>query len=91
MERRHENEHLLSVTEKVSRKTSLKQRGVQRNGNASWKAILAERRGKSVMECTTETATRAASSKGVMQTDNCGASRNSRHGMRNGNISDHRM
>jgi len=36
------------------------------------------------MECITETARRAASRKGVMQTDSCGASWNSRHGMRNG-------
>ena len=55
-----------------------------RNGNASWKAILVERHGKSVMECITETGRRAASRKVVMQTGGCGASRNSRHGMRNG-------
>jgi len=39
---------------------------------------------KGVMECVTETARRAASWKGVTQSDTCGASWNSRHGMRNG-------
>jgi len=42
------------------------------------------RHGKAVMECVMETARRAASWKGVMQSDTCGASRNKRHGMRNG-------
>ena len=70
--------------EKVSRKAPWKQRGMQHNGNASWKAILVERHGKSVMESITETARRAASRKGVMQTDSCEASPNSCHGMRNG-------
>ena len=70
--------------EKGSRKASWKQRGMQHNGNASWKAILVERHGKSVMECITETVRHAASRKGVMQIGSCGASRNSCHGMRNG-------
>jgi len=34
MERRHGNQHLLSVTEKVSWKASWKQRGAQRHGKA---------------------------------------------------------
>jgi len=84
MERCHGNQDLLSVTEKMSRKASWKQRGVQRHGKVSWKAIPVERHGKAVMECVTETARRAASWKGVTQSDTCGASRNSRHGMRNG-------
>jgi len=83
MERRHGNQHLLSVTEKVSRKASWKQRGAQRHGKASRKAMLVERHGKAVMECVMETARCAASWKGVTQTDSCGASRNSRHRMRN--------
>ena len=70
--------------EKLSRKASWKQRGMQHNGNASWKAILVGRHGKSVMECITETVRHAASRKGVMQIGSCGASRNSCHGMRNG-------
>jgi len=49
MEKRHGNQHLLSVTESVMEK-----------------------------------ARHAASCKGIMQTDSCGATRNSRHGMRNG-------
>jgi len=84
MERCHGNQHLLSVTEKASRKASWKQRGAQRHRKASWIVILVERHGKSVMECITEPARCAASWKGVMQIDSCGASRNSRHGMRNG-------
>ena len=46
IERRHGTHHLLSITEKVSRKASWKQRGVQRHGKASWKAIPVERHGK---------------------------------------------
>jgi len=83
-ERRHGNQHLLSVTEKVSRKATWKERGAQRHGKASWKALLVERHGKAIIECVVETARRVASRKGVMQTDSCGASRNSRYGMRNG-------
>jgi len=65
MERRQGNQHLLSVTEKVSRKASWKLRGAQRHGKASWKAILVERHGKAVMECVIETTRRVASWKGV--------------------------
>ena len=58
-----------------------------RNGNASWKAILVERHGKSVMECITETGRRAASRKVVMQTGGCGASRKLRGVQRHGKAS----
>jgi len=54
MERRHGNQHLLSVTEKVSRKASWKQRGAQRHGKALWKAIPVERHGKAVTESMTQ-------------------------------------
>jgi len=59
-------------------------RGAQRDGKASWKAIPVERHVKAVMECVTKTASHVASTKGVTQSDTCGASRNCRHGMRNG-------
>jgi len=42
-----------------------------------------KRDGKGVMECVSETARRAASWESVTQSETCGASRNSRHGMRN--------
>ena len=45
--------------------------------------ISVTRHGKAVMECVPETARRAASWKDVMESDTGGASRNSRHGMRN--------
>ena len=48
MERRRWNQHLLSVMEQVSRKALWKQRGMQHNGNASWKAILVERHAKNL-------------------------------------------
>jgi len=53
---------------------------------ASWRRCRGKhgRHGKVVMECVMETARRAASWKGVTQSDTCGVSRNSRHGMRNG-------
>jgi len=53
---------------------------------ASWRRRRGKhgRHGKAVTECVMETARRAASWKGVTQSDTCGVSRNSRHGMRNG-------
>ena len=71
MERRHGKQHLLSVTEKVSRKASWKLRGAQRHGKASWKAILVKRHGKAVMECVMETARRVASWKGLVEINIC--------------------
>jgi len=85
MERRHGKQHLLSVTEKVSRKASWKLRGAQRHGKASWKAIPVERHGKAVMECVMETARCVASRKGVTEINICLASRKRCHGKRDGN------
>ena len=85
MERRHGNQHLLSVMEKVSWKASWKQRGAQRHGKATWKTIPVERHGKGVMECVMETARCLASRKDVTEINICLASRKRCHGKRDGN------
>jgi len=54
MERRHGNQHLLSVTEKVSQKASWKQRGAQRHAKALCKPIVVERHGIVATECVME-------------------------------------
>ena len=84
MEKRHGNQHLLSVTEKASRKAPWKRRRAQRHGKASWKVTLVERHGKAVMECVMETARRVASWKGVTEINICLASRKRCHGKRAG-------
>jgi len=61
------------------------ERGAQRHGKASWKAILVERHGKAVMECVMEIARRVALWKGVTEINICLASRKRCHGKRHGN------
>jgi len=79
LERCRGNQNLLSVTENGVTESVMETARCA----ASWKAIPVKRHGKVVMECIMETARRVASWKGVTQSDTYGASRNSRHGMRN--------
>jgi len=65
---------------------SLNRRRGMRNGKHQrlQNVALSECHGKVVMYSVMESNTCATSWKGVMESDTCGASRNNRHGMRNG-------